>query len=201
MALLAVGSVQAIPESDAAAVWHEEQGNDLLLAAGHTPNVVPAGTQWSGFIRFDAAANVTSAQYQICRVGSACFAPPTPANQSSADGQSWTFNTTDYRDVVYDEPIFYEAGWRVGVQWILTIDGDEVFFPHGMNLSSAACDADWQACAESHYLAFVIAPASGNVGEGGKGLPTAGVAAIAVALAVTAVGVRLRRSESGGGGG
>jgi hypothetical protein len=120
-------------------------------------------TQWHGFLALRPGHAVVSAQYQLCRVGQACFAPPAPAARAGND--TFTFDTADYR--AGGQPVDYQAGWRIGVQWILTeraANGTlvQTSFPQGPGPADPACAGDQAAvaCQERHYLAFEMPPAA-----------------------------------------
>ncbi len=159
-----------------------------VLAAGHAPEIVAPHTQWSGTLSFRPGSNVTAASYQICRVGMACFAPPAVAQR---DGDTFRFHTSNY--TVAGKPVDYQAGWRVGVKWILT-EGEPdgapggtrvMAFPSGLSPDDPACAGEAQAmeCQESHYVAFNVAgDARGTPGAPGAG-PLAGFVALVVAAA------------------
>lgn len=117
--LLLASAAQAYPESEASAVRVSEGGPDDVERVWHEPATVPPGTQWEGFIRFRANHSIEQVKMQICDVGRVCFAPPIPI-RAMPDGLTWMFNTTEYRDTLSGRPIEYEAGWRLGVQFILT---------------------------------------------------------------------------------
>lgn len=155
LAVLFMPGVQAIEEADASTVWLAQEGTNGVVAAGHLPTTVSEGEQFQGFIHFTAEVNATDVRYQICRVGEACFAPPTPATKMG-DG-NWTFDTNDYRDPVFGEPVHYKAGWRVGVQYLLNVDGHNVTFPEGLSHEHPLAREDPVAWAETHYLAFNVA--------------------------------------------
>ncbi len=149
LALLLVNAAQAYPESDAPAVRVKEGGPDDVERVWHEPVVVQPGTQWQGYIQFRANHSVEKVKVQICDVGRVCFAPPIPI-QAMPDGRTWTFNTTDYRDTLSGRPIEYEAGWRLGMQFILSerLANGTTFdkaFPSGAESSDDL---------EYHYLAF-----------------------------------------------
>lgn len=173
--VVAAASVHAHPESAAPSLRPD------VVAAWHEPAELEPHTQWQGFLALSPDSNVTAAAYQICRVGQTCFAPPTPA-QRLPNG-TWRFDTVDY--TVNGRPVDYEAGWRLGVKWWLTEGGDRtVEFPAGPDLASDACGGDAAlACAEAHYLAFDLPPAS-------KGSPHVPVAALLASLALVAATVR-----------
>lgn len=118
LAALASGA-QAYPESEASMVRVSEGGPDDVESVWHEPTIVQPGTQWEGFIRFRANHSIEQVKMQICDVGRVCFAPPIPL-RALPDGRTWMFNTTEYRDTLVGRPIQYEAGWRLGVQFILT---------------------------------------------------------------------------------
>jgi hypothetical protein len=172
------------------AAAHAEADAGLLrpdvLRAGHAPEMVQAHTQWQGFLVLRPGHSVTAAQYQICRVGSACFAPPAPARRVGDD--TFTFETAAYQ--AGGKPIDYQPGWRLGVQWILTERAGnatrQTLFPEGPSPTDAGCAGDQMAlaCQERHYLAFDVAPAA-------KGAPAPGLAAVLVGLAL-AGGARRR---------
>lgn len=175
------------------AAAHAERDAPLLrpdvLRAGHTPAIVQPHTQWQGFLELRPGHNVTAAQYQICRVGQSCFAPPAPATRVGND--TFTFDTAAYR--ANGKPVDYQPGWRIGVQWILTertANGTRLaVFPQGPGPSDPECasDAGALACQEQHYLAFDLPPAA-------KGTPLPGVALPVLALAGLAWRARRRHA-------
>lgn len=164
-ALLAVAPAEAYPESAA------PQLDERVLEAGHLPAVVEPHTQWQGFLRLRPGADVVAASYQICRVGSACFAPPAPA---ARDGDTFRFDTNDY--TALGAPIDYGAGWRIGVKWFLTdAAGNLTELP-----PAAGCGATSSAdCLEREYLAFDIPAARGTPAP----LPLLALAVVALAAA------------------
>jgi hypothetical protein len=139
-----------------------------VAAAWHEPAVVPPHTQWHGYLRLQPGTAVEAASYQVCRVGQSCFAPPAPARR--LDPLTFAFDTATY--TVYDPatgqgvPVDYQAGWRIGVKWILserTANGTRtVEFPSGPSATDPACagDAMALACQERHYIAFDMPPAA-----------------------------------------
>jgi hypothetical protein len=158
-----------------------------VVRAGHDPVVVQPHTQWQGFLELKPDSNVTAAYYQVCRVGQACFAPPTPAQKV---GTSFRFDTSEY--LANGRPVDYEAGWRVGVTWILeerlpngTLAA--VRFPVGPDVTSPACQGEAALpCAEAHYLAFDI-PAET------RGSPAPAVVLLLATLAIVAVSAGRRQ--------
>ena len=170
-----------------------------VVRAGHEPEVVEPHTQWRGFLELRADTNVTAAYYQVCRVGQACFAPPTAAEKvegrpgSSGAGSTaavlFRFDTSTY--LANGRPVDYEAGWRIGVTWLLEERLDNgttqlVRFPLGPDVLSPECQGDAAlACAEAHYLAFDI-PAAGRDASSMAALPV-------LALALAALAARSRR--------
>ncbi len=188
--LLGAAPVQAFEESEASSL------DARIVAVWHTPAVPEPGTQWQGFIQFTPGHNVTAVRYQICDVGNACFAPPTPATRLNET--TWTFDTDNYRDPTFDRPILwgdasYSGGapWRVGTQYFLTqSDGNMTVVPHGEDFASDVCKDRYRACAETHYIAWEM-PA-GRVGAS-EGAPGLGLVGILVAVAVVGAAVRKRR--------
>lgn len=177
--LLAWAALAAVP-----ATAHPESAAPTLrsdvLAAWHDPPVVEPHTQWHGYLQMTPDSNVTAASFQICRVGLACFAPPTPA-QDLGNG-TWGFDTNDY--TVNGRPVDYESGWRLGVKWWLSERSGNgtslVEFPDGPDPSAPECDGDGAlACAEAHYLAFDVERSP----KGSPALPALGMALALAALA------------------
>ncbi|HUR61390.1 MAG TPA: hypothetical protein VM286_03380 [Candidatus Thermoplasmatota archaeon] len=175
-----------------AAAAHEEAEAGLLrsdvLEVRHEPARVEPHTQWQGVLVLRPGHPVVSAQYQVCRVGQSCFAPPAPAQRH---GDTFTFDTSNY--TVDGHPVDYQAGWRIGVQWILTErttqDGNgtqAVVFPQGRDLSGPACAADPLACQETHYLAFDMPAAP-------KASPGAGIPTLLATLLLALLAGRARR--------
>lgn len=133
---------------------------DVVVEGRHEPAIVQPHTQWRGVLVLRPGTPVVSAQYQVCRVGQACFAPPAPAQRH---GDTFTFDTVNY--TANGAPVDYQGGWRIGVQWILTEqDGNgtrTTLFPEGPAASDPNClgEAQAVACQERHYIAFDMAPA------------------------------------------
>jgi hypothetical protein len=184
LALLAgMPSAAAHPESAAPSLRPD------VVRAGHEPAVVQPHTQWQGFIDLRAGTNVTSAYYQVCRVGQACFAPPTPAAALvQGDGTvTFRFDTSTY--LANGQPVDYEPGWRVGVTWVLEerlSNGtfQSTRFPEGPDILSEECQGGAaSACAEAHYLAFDIADAPTKEAPALPASGLAGAFAAAAALA------------------
>src|SRR5688500_3176952 len=73
--LLATPSAVAYDETEAPSLRAD------VLFVWHEPETPRPHTQWRGFIQMHPASNVTEAHYQVCRVGQACFAPPTLADR------------------------------------------------------------------------------------------------------------------------
>lgn len=176
--LILVVALVAIPTSSA----HPESAAPMLdarvLAVGHEPEPVVPHTQWSGWLLLREDANITSAKFQVCRVGLACFAPPALAERDGSGG--FRFNTSNLL-VLGPEgrvPVDYQPGWRIGVKWYLTdAAGNTTELPHSPTCSSAS----GSACLEDAYLAFTIpetpraTPAPGAVALGLLALTVAGV--------------------------
>ncbi|HEX2065991.1 MAG TPA: hypothetical protein VHI93_04180 [Candidatus Thermoplasmatota archaeon] len=145
-----------------AAAYSEAEAASLrpdVVRAGHSPQVVAPHTQWQGFLVLRPGHAVVAAQYQVCRVGEACFAPPAPAVRQGND--TFAFDTANY--TVQGRPVDYQAGWRIGVQWILTERVGNATrqsaFPAGPG-DDPACREERMAlaCQERHYLVFSMAP-------------------------------------------
>jgi hypothetical protein len=156
--LLALGALAGLP----AAVAHAESEAPTLrpdvVRAWHAPDFPLPHTQWTGSLQLAPDSNVTAAYFQICRVGSACFAPPAAA--TDVGNHTFRFDTRDY--LAGGKPVDYQAGWELGVVWLLderlpngTLHAQE--FPVGPDLASSQCQGDAAAaCAEAHYLVVWI---------------------------------------------
>lgn len=186
MAALLAGAAPASahPESEAPLLRAD------VVRAGHEPATVLPHTQWIGFVELEAWTNVTAAYYQVCRVGQACFAPPTPAEMVPSarhGGPSFRFDTSTY--LANGRPVDYQPGWRIGVTWLFEerlANGTTqmVRFPEGPDVLSPECQGDAvAACAEAHYLAFDI-PAAGRES------PSPHLGALLAALACAALAAR-----------
>jgi hypothetical protein len=166
----------AVPESEAGQLWMAQNGRPGVLAAGHAPAEVAPGAQWEGYLILEDTVTFEKVLFQICLVGKTCFAPPTPAHQ--ADNRTWRFNTTAYRAPGTNALIDWEAGWHVGVRYVIEdrlANGTlrTTVFPHSDDLTAAG--------AEAHYLTFYIPDAPKR---GAPGLP---LLAILAALLLAAV--------------
>lgn len=98
-----------------------------------------------------------------------------PVAAQRVDDNTWTFNTTDYHDPVSQKPIEYQAGWRIGTQYILTeqlSNGtlETYKFPKGIEKPEDL---------EYHYFAFDMPP----VQDRSTPAPGIGVAVACLALA------------------
>ncbi len=166
---LAAAPGAAVPESDAAQTRLAESGLADVARVWHEPEPVEPLTQWQGHIQFRADHNVSDVLYQICRVGTYCFAPPTPAER--VNDTFWRFNTSDYVQPGSGKPVQYEAGWRVGYQFLLVEGDNTTLFPHGIEPSDPSCQGEdaWMVCAETHYFAFTVAGTPGDRGAPGPG--------------------------------
>ncbi len=162
VALLLVPAAMAVPEADAPSI------DSRIAEVWHTPDVPKPGSQWQGGIRLHEGHNVTQVLFQICRVGQACFAPPTAAN--TTDGDTWTFDTNQYREPVQGRPVQWGINqpheganeWQVGVQYFFVTDesgpGGEPI-PHGDgdlppdDCVTEECYVAWSA---THYFVFTM---------------------------------------------
>lgn len=186
--LLLLSSVAAYDEAEA------PQVDARVERVWHAPDVPAPGEQWRGWIRFVPGHNVTEVRYQVCDVGRACVAPPTPAVR--LDNETWTYHTSDYTDPLSGTPVPWGDAsqtsgkpWRVGTQFFLDhADGSTAKLPHGLDLAGPECKGRYRECSETHYFAWDM-PA-GPVGAAGNGAPGP---AVAVLLTVLACLVALRR--------
>lgn len=175
LALLAL--VALLPPAAAHAESEAPELRDDVAATWHEPASPPPHTQWHAFLELRPDANVTAVHYQVCRVGQACFAPPTPAGRL-ANG-TFSLDTAGY--LANGRPVDYQAGWRLGVKWFL--DGQE--FPAGPDLSSPECAGDAaMACSERHYFVFTMG------GDGRKPAASPGLPLVVGLLAVAACWTR-----------
>lgn len=183
LAVLLVLPATAYDESEAPAV------DPRIERVWHEPAVPAPGQQWQGWIAFVPGHDVTEVLYQVCNVGVACIAPPTPAVR--LNDTTWTYDTADYTDpqgnpVPWgDDTLDGGRDWRVGTQFFLrTADNDTLqAVPHGENLSSPACEGRYRECSETHYFAWDM-PA-GPVGAGRDApAPLLAPALLLVALAL-----------------
>jgi hypothetical protein len=170
-AAVALAALQAVPS---AAAYDESEAPSLrpdVLRVWHEPEAPQPHTQWRGFLQMRPSSNVTEAHYQVCRVGQACFAPPTPAGR--LDDGTFAFDTSGY--LANGRPVDYQAGWRLGVKWFLTEPNATAEFPKGPDLASPECAGDAaMRCSESHYFVFTMG------GEAGRPAPGPGLAALAL---------------------
>lgn len=179
-----------------AAAYDESEASELdsqVVRVWHEPAVPAPGEQWQGWIQFTPEHNVTKVLYQVCNVGVACIAPPTPAMR--LNHTTWTYHTADYTDAQGnpapwgDETLSNGEDWRVGTQFYLTRDdGLRQALPEGIDFSDPACKDRYQECSETHYLAWDM-PA-GPVGNAGQGAP--GLGSIAVLVGLLAVSYPMR---------
>lgn len=155
LALVLAAPAAAYDETDAARARVAETGESDVVAVWHEPAVVQPSTQWHGFIQFAPGANVTAVRYQICHVGYSCFAPPTPAQRVNAT--TWTFDTNHYLAAGSNRPVDWQAGWRVGMKFIL-----DQSTPHGALETAFPNGTANPDSLEFHYLAFNMPPAAKN---------------------------------------
>lgn len=149
LALLFIATAQAADPEQAASIWEEENGTDLVQAATF-PTAIAEGSQFSATLHLNDS--VEDVKYQICNIGQVCWVSNVPLERS---GNNWTLHTADipaHQPDVRAEPIHFEEGNRVGVQFFLTIDGETVLFPHGEECDVYAEDSVWIACQETHYF-------------------------------------------------
>lgn len=179
LALLWLPTAQAHDESEAPALRAD------VAAVWHEPAEVLPGMPWQGFLRLAPESNITGAYFQVCRVGMACFAPPTAA-QMREDGV-YVFDSSQAGGEV---PVHFGPGWRVGVKWLL-FEGDSqtpIDFP-----PKATCEEPTLECAESEYFVF-------EVGAEPEGVSTPGASSPLLILAILALAyvhvVRRRRNHA-----
>ena len=145
-----------------------------VVRVWHDPEHVVSGEPWHGFLQLAPGTNVSAAYFQVCRVGQACFNPPTPARLLG--NGTYTFNSDEI-----GEGVDLDSGWHVGVRWWL----DE---RNGTRLSSARfpvevpCDESSLECSESHYFSFDVAEAPKRAFLPGLGLTPIVLSLGAVAL-------------------
>lgn len=166
---------------------HSESAAPLLrpdvVRVWHDPAQVVSGEAWHGYLQLAPDSNVSAAYFQVCRVGQACFNPPTPAHR--LENGTYTFSSADI-----GEGVDLASGWHVGVRWWL----DE---RNGTRLTSARfpvetpCDETSLECSESHYFSFDVAEAPKHAF-----LPGVGLLPLATALAAVALAARARRRDA-----
>ncbi len=187
LVLLLIPMAGAWAEADAPAL------DPRVAEVGHSPEVPAPGTQWTGTIRFHEGHNITAVRYQICNVGTACFAGPTLAEQ--VDANTWRFDTSDYGPggQAVEWGIYYPGesseDWLVGVKYLLFTGGDGTEyeaaepFPQGLDYESDECASmAWVDCDATHYITFPM-PTAAAPGQDAPGLP---VMLLVLALAVLA---------------
>lgn len=167
--LLLLPAAAAYEESQAARVRMLERGVADVVAVWHEPEIVQPGTQWNGFIQFQEGHGIQNITFQICDVGRVCFAPPSPVQRLNET--TWSFDTESYQRI--GKAINYEAGWRLGTQFILTermANGtlETYKFPEGIEEPDDL---------EFHYFAFDMPEATN------KGIPALNTLPTLVALA------------------
>ncbi len=185
--LLLLGTAAAVPESEAPQTRLAESGLADVERVWHEPEPVQPGTQWTGHIQFRADHNVSDVLYQICRVGTYCFAPPTPAER--VNDTYWRFDTSTYIQPGSGKPVQYEAAWRVGYQFLLVEGDNTTLFPHGIEPSDPSCEGGdaWIECAETHYFSFTVAGTPAD-----RGAPAVGPIAALALFALLALAARRR---------
>ncbi len=181
LVLLLLPLASAYPESDAAAL------DPRVEAVGHDPAVPRPGEQWTGFLRFVPGHNVTEARFQICEVGIACFAPPTPMTLD-ADGRTFRFDTRDYVSPVNGEPVAWGIDdgepWNVGYRFVLLSDQNVTQLPHGLDCNDPENQyLEWTECDATHYFVFTMPGAK----QAGETTPGIGVPVLLVSIALFAL--------------
>jgi hypothetical protein len=133
-----------------AQAWPESAAPDLhpqAEAAWHEPEEVRPGEQWAGYLRLRHGHTIANASYQVCNLANGvCFAPPTPARFAGQD--LLRFHTSEY--LAGGKPVSWEAGWRIGVKWILTHGNGTVDCLPG----PCGSPPGGEGGLEAHYLAF-----------------------------------------------
>jgi len=180
-ALALVPAAVAHAESEAAALRPD------VVAAWHDPANATAGAPWTVWLRLAPGSNVTAAAFQVCRVGQACFNPPTPAR--SLGNGTFTFSSSDV--VAGGHAVQFGPGWRLGVRWLLTERGANgttrlADFPDAPDGVGPCVDVAALPCQEAHYVAFTLAPAPASA-------PAPAAACTATLLASAALAARKGR--------
>lgn len=163
--------------SDAAALWMEEHGTDIVAGASFPAEIV-AGEQFTATLHFNG--DVDDVRYQICSIGNACFASNLELVRT---GNNWTLDTAKIPDQLdfIDKPQQFVAGERIGVQFFITQGNETTPFPHGRECDprdpELASNEAWIACDETHYFGT-------NVIAGEKQTPGLGFLAAIVAIAL-----------------
>lgn len=180
--LLVAAPAAAHPEAEAAGLWQAQEGDGLVVAAGHRPEVLAARHQWVAFLQVAEADAVAGARAKVCVVSDlVCIIPP---QEAIREGTEWSYDTATFAGAD-GRPYAWPGDSRLGVQWILTLaDGRTVEFPRGLNLTEPACAGREVECFETNYLAFDVA------GSPGRGAPLPGPAALLLGLAVAAAARR-----------
>lgn len=132
-------SVHAVAEEEAPFLRGD------VLAVRHDPYVVEPGGDFVGSLELTRTSNVTHAFVQVCRVGSACFAPPVAATPT-ATGFTFRFSEGPSAGVRLG------AGWHVGVRWFLNETTAE-----GTMLRAFPPLPECTSCDEDHYFTFYVA--------------------------------------------
>jgi len=153
-----------------------------VVAYGHEPAVVEAGTQFTAFLRMEPGA-FGDVRVQVCIVSElVCIISPRPATLAD-DGVTWRYNTSEFRAPGGSAPYRWDGGDRIGAQWFLAEDGEGGMqpFPDGIDMASPGCDGREAAvrCYETHYVAF-------DIPAGGRATPAVGWLALALVLLVVA---------------
>ncbi|MFO1532122.1 MAG: hypothetical protein ABR562_00245 [Thermoplasmatota archaeon] len=134
----------------------ESQAGSLdarVLRAWHEPDGIAGSDTWRASIQLAPGSNVTSALFQVCLVGQACFAPPAPAD--AAGNRTFTFTSDHAGAAGGPVRLSSDSSHHVGVKWYLQAsDGSLAEFPPDPSALPECADAASLQCQEDHYLTF-----------------------------------------------
>jgi cytochrome c-type biogenesis protein len=134
--LLTLPATIAETPSEAAALWTEQYGTDMVEQVTYSPLPILEGELPAITIRFTEGHNISEVSAQYCRItgptgGATCFRAGLESVMA-ADGQTWTIDLAEQGDEPFPLPLPV-ATEHLGVQFFLTFDnGAQVNFPQGL---------------------------------------------------------------------
>lgn len=161
LAVTALPFAAAEEPEEAQAVWEDVVGPGTAQVTVE-PRHPAAGEQFVATLTLDTDLAIAGITYQMCDVGSTCFAIGYPVPEEG--NGTFVLRTADewmHSEFMDDGELrTFRAGERIGWQYFIELDdgnGTVLSFPHGDECDVFAPDDEWLACQETHYFAVDIA--------------------------------------------